>query len=273
VGTESRISIQSKVGKVQKGDHVLDLGSQERTELETAGVNVKEDIPLVLQQIVKISSLNKLHASVSQIEFKEQHSPRGKIKTLSRKLEIDKNRQILVGEYFRIQDRISCKANSNKFTTSNHPIREGKKYSKFGRRGNAIKKSSRVCSISDIRSVCHSFVCAPQERRRNETNLQPEKPEPIRDLQSLQDGRFSGCKKSHTKGGLAMQSGSQGCILLHTNPLGSQKVSEVSSKGPDATVPQSPIRTGISPTAFHKNNETDHCPTQANSCPSSDLLR
>ena len=203
----------------------------------------------------------------------KQHSPTGKIKTLSRKLEIDNKRQILVGEYFRIQDRISCKANSNKFTISKHPIREGKKYSKFGSRGNDIKESSGVCSVSDSRSVCQSFVCAPQERRGNETDLQPEKPEPIRDLQSLQDGRLSGCEKSHTNGGLAMQSGSQGCILLHTNPLGSQKVSEVSSQRADATVSQSPIRTGIRPTAFHKNYETDHCPTQANRSPSSDLLR
>jgi hypothetical protein len=73
VGAEYHISLPSKVGKAQKRDHVLDLGSQERTELETAGTNLKEDIPLVLQQMVKISSLNKLHASVSQIEFKEIH--------------------------------------------------------------------------------------------------------------------------------------------------------------------------------------------------------
>jgi hypothetical protein len=38
---------------------------------------------------------------------------------------------------------------------------------------------------SDERSVCQSFVYTPEERWRNDTS-QPEKPEPIRDLQSLQ---------------------------------------------------------------------------------------
>jgi hypothetical protein len=187
-----------------------------------------------------------------QRNLSKQHSPRGKIKTLSRKLEIDNERHILVGEYFRIQDRISCKTNANKFRISNHSVTNGNKCSKFRSRGNAIEESGGVCSLSDERSVCQSFVHTPQERWRNETNLQPEKPEPIRDLQSLQDGRLSGCEKSHTEGGLAMQSGSQGCILLHTNPLRSQKVSEVSPQEPDATVPEFTLRTGIRPTAFQK---------------------
>jgi hypothetical protein len=58
------------VGKAQRRE-VLDIGSLKRTELETSGNKLKEDIPLGVQQIEKISSMNKLHASVSQIEFKE----------------------------------------------------------------------------------------------------------------------------------------------------------------------------------------------------------
>jgi hypothetical protein len=71
VGAESQhISLSSRVGKAQRRE-VLDIGSLKRTELGTAGMKLKEDIPLVVQQIEKISSLNKLHAAVSQIEFKE----------------------------------------------------------------------------------------------------------------------------------------------------------------------------------------------------------
>ena len=41
--------------------------------MKIPGMELKQDIPLVLEQITKMSSLSKLHASVSQIEFKEIH--------------------------------------------------------------------------------------------------------------------------------------------------------------------------------------------------------
>ena len=64
-------------GRPSKGpreaQEVQDSESPRKTELEIPGMAVKQGIPLVLEQITKMSRLNKLHASVSQIEFKEIH--------------------------------------------------------------------------------------------------------------------------------------------------------------------------------------------------------
>ena len=57
----------------REAQEVQDSESPRKTELEIPGMAVKQGIPLVLEQITKMSRLNKLHASVSQIEFKEIH--------------------------------------------------------------------------------------------------------------------------------------------------------------------------------------------------------
>ena len=56
-----------------EAQEVQDSESPRKTELEIPGMALKQGIPLVLEQITKMSRLNKLHASVSQIEFKEIH--------------------------------------------------------------------------------------------------------------------------------------------------------------------------------------------------------
>ena len=57
---------QTKQGP-KKAEEVQDSESPRKTELEIPGMALKQGIPLVLEQITKMS----LHASVSQIEFKE----------------------------------------------------------------------------------------------------------------------------------------------------------------------------------------------------------
>ena len=256
-GSGFRIPKKNRTGDTRYGSKTRHTSS-----IGTNNKNVE------IEQTACLSKSDRIQRNSSK-----QHSPRGKVDTFFRELEVDNKRHKLIGEYFRVPDRVSGKTSSSKFKISNSSVKVGKKDFEFRNRRDEIKTGSGVCSISDKRSVCQSFVCTPQERWGDETNLQPEKPEPVCNLQSLQNGRLSGCEKSHTRGGLVMQGRSKGCILLHTNSPRSQKISEIHSRRPDAAVPKSTLRTGIRSTTFHKNNETSHCSTATHRSPPCDILR
>ena len=57
----------------REAQEVQDSESPRKTELEIPGMELKQGIPLVLEQITKTSRLNKLHAPLSQTEIKEIH--------------------------------------------------------------------------------------------------------------------------------------------------------------------------------------------------------
>ena len=65
----------------------------------------------------------------------------------------------------------------------------------------------------------------------------------------------SGCEESHTRGELVVQRGSKGCILS-VMCTGTQVISDIHSRGPDAAVPKSTLWTKIRPTTFCINDES-----------------
>lgn len=228
----------------------------------TNNKNIKSEQPTCLSDTSQV-----------QRNLSRQNTPRGKIRSISRKLGNDNKRSKLIGEYFRLQNRIQFRTNSEISTKTNKIIRTRNANSKFRNRGDVGQTGSGGCSDKNKLSVCQSFICTPQKRWGNETNIQSENSKPICSIQSLQNGGVSGSKKLDTEKGLVMQSRSEGCILLHTNMQRSQKVSKVSVQRTDATVQRTAIWTGIRSETFHKNNETSHCAIKTHRSPPCDLLR
>lgn len=228
----------------------------------TNNKNIKSEQPTCLSDTSQV-----------QRNLSRQNTPRGKIRSISRKLGNDNKRSKLIGEYFRLQNRIQFRTNSEISTKTNKIIRTRNANSKFRNRGDVGQTGSGGCSDKNKLSVCQSFICTPQKRWGNETNIQSENSKPICSIQSLQNGGVSGSKKLDTEKGLVMQSRSKGCILLHTNMQKSQKISKVSVQRTDATVQRTAIWTGIRSETFHKNNETSHCAIKTHRSPPCDLLR
>ena len=122
-----------------------DLESPRKTKLEIPGMELKQGMPVVFEQITKTSSLNKLHASVSQTEFKEIHQNNlplgGRVDTYVRELEVDNLLENISGYQIEFQAKLIQVIISNSLLKMERKILISK-----------IKTASGVCSISDKRS-------------------------------------------------------------------------------------------------------------------------
>lgn len=71
VGADSLHGCQNKVVRVTENLCSLTTRFQRNQDQEKTGMKITNGIPLVMEQITKISSLNNLHASVTHLRFKE----------------------------------------------------------------------------------------------------------------------------------------------------------------------------------------------------------
>ena len=96
---------------------------------------------------------------------------------------------------------------------SDRSVKNGKKDFEFTKRRNEIKTGIGVCSISVKKSVRQTFDYTPLERWGNETNFQPEKPEPICNTTTKMEGFHDQVMRNIIQEGLVMQGRFKAYIL------------------------------------------------------------
>ena len=105
---------------------------------------------------------------------------------------------------------------------------------------------------------------SPQEGRRAETSDKPQSPQPARKCRAFQNGGYSHGERPVETGGLACQSGFEGCLLHHPRTSVSQEMAQVSSPQKNLSLHVSTFRTVISPVGIHQDSEANLSPPSRN---------
>ena len=200
------------------------------------------------------------------------HSSRGQAKAFCSKLGKNNFRSAYPQVHRGLRNKFLSGALSED-RTQNEPIGNRQGNFKHGNSKHVVKKRSGDCISGSRVSIFEYFVCPSEEGRGRETHFQSENSEQMCNIRTFQNGRVSHDQKSIETKRLHGESGSEGCIPLHSHTSKSQKVSAVQMGRQTNAVSKPSLRFGVGSQNFHENYETHGIDTEKDRNTSNNLPR
>jgi hypothetical protein len=121
--------------------------------------------------------------------------------------------------------------------------------------GEHVGQRSNTGSDPQRGSISQQYICNPKRGGPISPNHKSEGNEQECSLPAFQDGGSQGCETSFEKGGLDVQTGSQGCILLSSPEPSIKEICEVQMERDTVRIPMPRLRARTCPKNLHQTHE------------------